>query len=41
MINDKVAYVGDKVGSLTVACIEDKVVTLELEGVEVQLKMEE
>jgi preprotein translocase subunit SecG len=41
MINDKVAYVGDKINGLTVTKIADKAVTLELEGIGVQLKIEE
>ena len=41
MINDKVLYVGDEINGLTITNIENKAVTLELEHVSVQLKMDE
>lgn len=41
MLNDKVLYVGDEINGLTVTHIENKTVTLELEGVSIQLKMDE
>lgn len=41
MINDKVLYVGDEINGMTVTRIENKVVTLDLDGVGLQLKMDE
>lgn len=40
MINDKVLYVGDEINGMTVTRIENNVVTLDLDGVSLQLKME-
>jgi hypothetical protein len=40
MINDKVLYVGDEINGLTVS-IENKIVTLGLENINIQLKMDE
>lgn len=41
MIGDKVLYVGDTINGLTLTRIENKTTTLELEGVSIQLKMDE
>ncbi len=41
MINDKVLYVGDTIEGLAVAQIGEKEVKLELDGVSIQLKMDE
>lgn len=41
MIDDKVLYVGDEINGLTVKTIEKKLVVLELDGISVQLKMDE
>ena len=39
MINNKILYEGDLIEEMTVKHIEDNKVTLELEGMEVVLKM--
>lgn len=41
MINDKVLYVGDSINGLTIKSIDNKIVGLELDGITIQMKMDE
>lgn len=41
MISDKVLYVGDSINGLTVKSIDKKIVELELDGIILQMKMDE
>ena len=41
MVNDKLLYIGDSINGMTVKTIGKKTVTLEYNGVSVELKMGE